>query len=203
MARDALQWGNGASLTIAELSKRYNKPRANIQKIVDRAALEGWLLRAAGHKWTITLGITSEDDYAKFYRFRETIEPAAILEPDYCVNETELSALLSLQERLAAGDMKGINAYDLFEINTELHETIVSWSGNPFYLDALQRSNTSRRLIEYTKVMNSQRIDIFAKDHIKLLQSLSKSNFKLAAQLMRQHLNAARKIKTKAGIRKQ
>ena len=92
MARDALQWGNGASLTIAELSKRYNKPRANIQKIVDRAALEGWLLRAAGHKWTITLGITSEDDYAKFYRFRETIEPAAILEPDYCVNETELSA---------------------------------------------------------------------------------------------------------------
>ena len=196
LARDALDWGNGATLTIADLANRYNGPRHRIQKIVDRAALEGWISRGSGYKWIITLGISSEEDYAKFYRFREVVEPAAILEPGFHADQSELSSLLSVQERLAAGKYATLNAIDLFEINTELHETIVSWSGNVFFLDGLRRSNASRRLIEYTKVLNTHRIDVFARDHINLLLSLKAGKTDQAARQMFRHIRSARKAKT-------
>ena len=188
--------GNGATVTIANLDKQYGEPRLRIQKILERAALEGWVKRSVGYKWTITLGITSEEDYDKFYSFREAIEPAAILESGFEPDVTELTALLALQTRLANGEFNLLNAIDLFEINTELHETIVSWSGNSFFLDALRRSNASRRLVEYTKVLKTRKIDSFARDHIRILNSLKNGHIAKAASQIGKHIRAARRVKT-------
>lgn len=201
LARDALNWGSGHTLTISDLVTAYGAPRGRVQRACDRAATEGWLEKGSGYKWTVRLGISSEEDYARFYRFRETIEPAAILEPGFEIDAQEFATLLSLQKRIANGEFEKLSAVDMFEINTELHETIVSWSGNHFYLDALRRANASRRVIEYTKVLKTERIDIFAHEHVEILETLERGARKKAARLMQAHVATARHVKSSGTIR--
>ncbi|MDA7949503.1 MAG: FCD domain-containing protein [Hyphomicrobiaceae bacterium] len=182
-------------LTISDLVAAYGETRGRVQRACERAANEGWLEKGGGYKWSVRLGIASEDDYARFYRFRETIEPAAVLEPGFEIDQQEFRTLLSLQKRIANGEFEALSAVDLFEINTELHETIVSWSGNHFYLDALKRANASRRVIEYTKVLETERIDIFAHEHVEILETLERGARKKAARLIQAHVSTAGNVK--------
>ena len=198
LARDALNWGSGHTLTISDLVTAYGEPRGRVQRACDRAATEGWLEKGSGYKWTVRLGIASEEDYARFYRFRETMEPAAVLEPGFEIDTQEFATLLSLQKRIANGEFENLSAVDLFEINTELHETIVSWSGNHFFLDALKRANASRRVIEYTKVLETERIDIFAHEHVEILETLERGARKKAARLLQAHVATARNVKARS-----
>lgn len=195
LARDALDWGNGTSLTISDVSTAYGETRSQVERAIERAAVEGWLEKGAGYKWIVRLGISTAEDYARFYRFREVVEPAALLEPNYKVDASELESLLALQIRIAAGDFQTLSAVDLFEINTDLHESVVAWSGNLFYLDALKRSNAARRVLEYTKVLETKRIDTFASEHIAILKRLKTGHNEKAATLIRAHLRTARNLK--------
>ena len=188
--------GDGGATSAADLVSLLGITRARALSLLERGAAEGWLTKSAGHSWIVRLGITSEADYMRFYRFRETIEPAALREPDYAADAAELDRLRAVQLRLLDGGYRTIAAVDLFEINRELHETIVAWSGNRFYLDALKRSNDLRRLIEYSKVMETQKIDAFAVEHIEILDTIAASDFTRAEQLVLRHLQRARKTKT-------
>ena len=42
-----------------------------------------------------------------------------------------------------------MSARELFEADIEFHETLASWSGNRFFLEALVRVDHLRRLVEY------------------------------------------------------
>jgi len=130
------------------------------------------------------------------YRLWEAIRPEALREPARAADPAELARVPAVQLRLMRGGYRPMGGVDLFEITRELHETIVAWSGNRFYLDALRRSNDLRRLIEYSKVMETQKIDAFAAEHIEILDTISASDFATAEQLVLQHLQRARETKT-------
>ena len=195
-AREALAVGDGNTITLAQTVSAHGFSRTTAQQLLEQAASEGWLEKSAGHSWILRLGISTEADYARFYRFRETIEPAALREPGYDADDKELERLYAIQERLASGDLKTPSAVDLFEINRELHETMVQWSGNKFYADALRRSNDLRRVIEYTKVLKTERIDVFAKEHMAILRAVRKRDHARAANMVLKHLRGARRVKT-------
>lgn len=190
------QVGDNGTTSAADLVATLGVTRARALTLLDRGVAEGWLKKSAGHSWIISLGITSEEDYRRLYRFRETIEPAALSEPDYTPDMAELDRLQAIQTRLMDGAYRTISAVDLFEINRELHETIVSWSGNRFYFDALKRSNDLRRLIEYSKVLETHKIDGFAAEHIGILDTIAKGNMERARALVLLHLQGARAAKT-------
>lgn len=196
LTRHVLNVGDGGTTSAADLVTTLGVTRARALTLLDRASNEGWLQKSAGHNWIISLGITSEADYMRLYRFRETIEPAALSEPDYAPDMAELDRLKSIQTRLMDGAYRTIAAVDLFEINRELHETIVRWSGNRFYLDALTRSNDLRRLIEYSKVLETDKIDSFAAEHIAILDTIAAGDMKEAQTLVLKHLQGARAAKT-------
>lgn len=191
----ALSLGSDGKITAAELVSSLGITRSRAIALLDRGVREGWLVKSAGHNWIVRLGITSEADYLRLYRFRETIEPAALREPDFKADLAELDRLRAIQLGLAAGDFSAITAVNLFEINRELHETIVSWSGNRFYVDALKRSNDLRRLIEYSKVLETRKIDTFAREHIEILNTIEKGDQAKAERLIRDHLKGARATK--------
>lgn len=195
LARDLVNENWQQAVSIAELAKRYDTTRSRAQSLLERAAAEGWAEKRPGYKWSFRSAIRTEADYERFYRFRETIECAALLEPDYRPDTAKLQTLLQTQQRLAQSPNKTLDAVDLFEINRDVHESIVAWSQNPFYLDALTRSNALRRIFEYTKVLQPQRIDAFAREHIEILEAIKRGNYPEASTLLRRHLQLARTIK--------
>lgn len=195
-AQDALNWGDKSLVSIAKLMKLYAISRTQAQQLVDIASNQGWLKKSAGHNWVVELGIVSDADYSGFYRFRQNIEPAAMREPGFSADLGELERLEKIQRQLSDGDFKKLTAIDLFEINRDFHETIVSWSGNRFYYDALKHSNDLRRLLEYSKVMKTQKIDSFAAEHLGILGAIRSNDLTTAETLMRAHLQTATDTKT-------
>lgn len=195
LARDLLNERWQQPISIAELAKRYDTTRSRAQSLLERAAAEGWAEKRPGYKWVFRNAIRTEAEYEKFYRFRETIETAALLEPDYRPDMAKLQSLLQIQQRMAQSQYKTIVSIDLFEINRDFHESIVAWSQNPFYLDALVRGNNLRRPFEYSKVLKPPRVEAFAREHIEILEKIRKGDYAGAADLMRGHLRLAGTVK--------
>ena len=60
------------------------------------------------------------------YQFRIAIEPAAILQPGYTVDEEAFRRARGQQQALLDGDYRTLSRTKLFEINSQFHEMIVA-----------------------------------------------------------------------------
>ncbi len=63
------------------------------------------------------------------------IETQALLQPGYTVVPEELARLREEQQSLLDGTIEALSRARLFELNSGFHETVVGWSGNPFFFD--------------------------------------------------------------------
>ncbi|MDP6189728.1 MAG: GntR family transcriptional regulator [Gammaproteobacteria bacterium] len=192
LAQEVLETANGVDFSVAELATKFNASRANMERVLTRAGAEGWLEKRTGYKWTTRIYIRSEEDYQNFYSFRLALEPAAVLEPSFEPNLTQLDNLMREQENLSQGKYKNLSAVELYDINKELHESIISWSGNSFFMDALVRANSMRRILEYSKVKDVSRIEKIASQHIEMLNLAKTRQQVRLSEVLRQHLYRSR-----------
>ncbi|MBS0455092.1 MAG: hypothetical protein JSS14_27665 [Proteobacteria bacterium] len=72
------------------------------------------------------------------------LEPAAVLEGTYKLDEDALKTCLAEQEPLVDGGVRTASPAQLFDANTHLHEKIAGFSGNLFIVDSLRRLNRVR-----------------------------------------------------------
>ena len=78
LAEDRLAGNLPQQVTENELMRRYHLPRSRLLKILGRIAQEGWIERLPGHGWEFRQTLTSRHSYEAGYRFRATIESAAV-----------------------------------------------------------------------------------------------------------------------------
>jgi DNA-binding GntR family transcriptional regulator len=173
----------------------YNLPRGRMLKILNRVAQEGWIERLPGHGWEFRPTLTSRDSYEAAYRFRATIESAAVLEPTFQVDTTAFRLAREQQQTLLDSGFEHFSRADLFKINSELHETIVACSGNEFFLDSIKRINRLRRLIEY-RVLDRQRLTLQSQEHLRILDYLEAGDVVKASASLRAHVEGARTRKS-------
>ena len=103
------------------------------------------------------------------------------------------------QRSLLDGGLRHLSRTRLFRANAGFHETLIGWSGNPFFLDALRRVNRVRRLIEYRVTVDRGRLERQCREHLDLLALLEAGEAGTAAAYLRVHIEGARRIKT-AGL---
>lgn len=186
-------------VTERELMRRYGLSRNQLLKILSRIADEGWIERLPGHGWEFQMMVTSVQGYEAGYRLRIIIEPAALLEPSFEINEDAFARARTQQEALLAGDMVRLSPAQRFEINSRFHEMLLGCSGNPFMLSAVQRVNRVRRLIEYRKSQDLQRLEVQCREHLRLLDMIEGGDREGAASFMHQHIQQALTAKLKRG----
>lgn len=174
-----------------EMMRRFGATRARLQRVLAQIAEEGWVERLPGHGWLFRVTLDSADAYAQAYRFRTTIETEALLQPGYLPVPAELERLRSEQKALLSGDRNRLPRTRLFEINSGFHETLVAWSGNRFFLDALRRVNRLRRLIEYRATADRSRLEQQCREHLALLDLIEGGDMLLAADFVRRHIGQA------------
>ena len=81
-------------------------------------AQEGWIERLPGHGWEFLPVLTSLESYRDSYRFRQLIEPAALLEPRFELNRPVLESRLAEQRWLVEGGIWTVPGAKLFELNS-------------------------------------------------------------------------------------
>jgi DNA-binding GntR family transcriptional regulator len=190
IAEDRLSGKLPAQVTENELMRIYNLPRGRVLKILNRVAQEGWIERLPGHGWEFRPTLTSRDSYEAAYRFRATIESAAVLEPTFQVDQNAFRLAREQQQMLLASGLERFSRADLFKINSEFHETIVACSRNEFFLDSIKRINRLRRLIEY-RVLDRMRLTRQCHEHLQILDALEAGDVAQAAESLRLHVEGA------------
>src|ERR1700759_3197083 len=133
----------------ADLGRQFGLSRAEVGRVVDRMAQEGWIERRPGYGWAFVPILTTVASFDLSYRFRRTIEPAALLEPTFSPDREAFSRCRVEQRALLAGKFEGTAAVGLFRFESRFHEMLAKCSGNPLFYDAIQRVNRLRRLLEY------------------------------------------------------
>jgi DNA-binding GntR family transcriptional regulator len=196
IAEDRLSGKLPAHVTESVLMRLYRLPRGRLVRILNKIAQEGWIERLPGHGWEFRPTLTDRKSYEAGYRFRATIESAAVLEPGFKIDRNAFRDAREQQQALLEADPQKLSRARLFKVNTELHETIVACSGNEFFLDALKRVNRLRRLIEYRVMVDRSRLKRQCREHLKLLDLLEAGNFAAASAFLRKHIEGANLLKS-------
>jgi DNA-binding GntR family transcriptional regulator len=182
-------------VTEMDLMRIYRTSRNAIRKALSRMQQEGWVERRAGHGWFFLPMIDSVEAYDESYAFRIAIEPAGLLSPTFKCNPAALESCRKEQQHIVAGGYRTMTPGELFEANSNLHETIASWSGNRFILHSVRRMNQLRRLVEYAQAEKRPPRKTQAQEHLAILDEITAGDFLSAATLMRKHLDGARRSK--------
>jgi len=174
-----------------------------LARVLTRMAAEGWVLRRAGYGWTFLPVLKSLESHRLAYRFRMTIEPAALLEPTFRIDHGAFARCRAQQQVLLEGRINKVSAVELFAAGSALHEMLVQCANNVFFLDALRRVDRLRRLLEYRAMVEPGRFVAQAREHLELLDLIEAGDRMAAASLMRRHLDqvSAVKLRTLRGDR--
>lgn len=183
----------------ADLMRQYGVARSVLRKVLSVMQEEGWLERQVGQGWQFLPMIDSVEAYEESYLFRAAIEPTGILSPSFRCNPVELAELRRRQQVIVDGGYLTMTSVELFEANSELHETIAKWSGNRFILQSVRRMDRLRRLVEYRQARARKPRQIQSMEHLAILDAIGQQDLLRAATLLREHIEGARRSKVHAG----
>ncbi|OPY96785.1 hypothetical protein A5906_01045, partial [Bradyrhizobium sacchari] len=177
-----------ADVTEAELMRRYDLSRAELQRLLDRIAAEGWIARLPGYGWRFTETVSSPEAQAKAMAFRVVIEPAAIAQPDFMLSQEVIARLRERQQRVLEGELEKMTIGEIYHSGCEFHEEIIRGACNPFFVEALKRVNSIRRLFAYRSFADRDGMRRHVREHLRLLDVLEARRYAEAADLMAKHL---------------
>lgn len=195
IADDRLNNVLGDEVSEAELMQRYDMSRAKVQRVLNRMSREGIVERKPGRGWIFGEILSTIESYRESYRFRMTIEPAAILEPTFTLDMKGIDRCRKEQNQMLEGGIEKWSRSELFRVGANLHETIVGCSGNRFFIDAARNVNQLRRVFEYKANLDRSRLQQQCEEHLMLLDLLVAGERMEASHFLRQHLNTARVLK--------
>ncbi len=178
-----------------ELMRRYGMTKSWLTSLLRRMSQEGWISRLPGKGWEFLPVLVSEEAYDRMYKFRMLIEPAALEEDGFYLAQGDLTRLRNQQKAMLDGGILRFSRAETFQIGAQFHETLVSASGNPFLVDAIQRMNRLRRLLDYRAHGDRSRLVHTCKEHLELLDLIEAGKLKEAANFLRAHIDHERRIK--------
>lgn len=191
IAMDRLSQALPDQVSENELIRRYDVSRAQLRHVLARIAAEGWIERKPGRGWAFQPLIDTLDAYQENYRFRQMIEPVAMRSPEFRVDADRIEALKDQQLHVRDVGYRMMSQIELYEINARFHEALAMMSNNRFFVQTLQRLNQLRRLIEYGRPLDRQRVRRVCDEHIGILNALRRGEIGRAAELLEAHLNSA------------
>lgn len=178
-----------------ELMRRYGVTKSWLINLLRRMSQEGWIERLPGKGWEFLPVLISEEAYDQMYQFRMLVEPAALLQKDFSLSPADLARLRALQRAMLDGGILRFSRAETFQIGAQFHETIVAGSRNPFFVDAIQRMNRLRRLLDYRTHSDRSRLVHTCKEHLDLLDLIEAGKLQEAADFLREHIDYERRIK--------
>lgn len=193
IAEDRLSGDLPNQISESALRQRYKISHGQLREVLTRVSREGWAERRPGYGWSFTSMLTTPQALAASYRLRLAIEPAAILEPTFRIEKTTIVRCRTTEQRLLDGAIEVTPPDALYEKGVIFHETIAAASHNTFFVDALKRVNSIRRLLAYKSMVDRSRFYAQSREHIKILNYLEKDDRVSAAAAMRKHLGAVMK----------
>lgn len=192
LVRDRLAGSIPKSLTQREIGRVYDVDRVVMLRALSRLAEDGLVSRNKGHGWTFLEALDSIRTLKNSYEFRLSTEPSifflSTFRPDTAALERSRQQHMDFISRPDIGSIEGVR---LFEADAAFHEMLAAFSGNIFFIQAIQQQNRLRRLLEFSSYTNRLRIREWCGEHLAIIAAVERGDFVTASELMREHLSRA------------
>jgi DNA-binding GntR family transcriptional regulator len=176
----------------SELMARYNTPRATLMHALLRLTREGLVRRRRGHGWQFVPALESAEARNESYRFRMVTECAGLREPTFRIDPEELAAARRQHEDFLGRATRAQTPSAFFEMNANFHEMLARFSGNRFFLQAMQQQNQLRRFEEFsTYVGPNVNVLESCREHLQIITALESGDLAWAEALLLRHLKLA------------
>ncbi len=180
-------------VTESDLMRRYSVARAVLRHALLRLASEGLVQRRRGYGWHFLSMIDSQEADRQSYEYRLAIEPAALRSEQFKAVEERLRRCRTAHAEMLAGMLTRVSGARFYELNTEFHEMVAEFSGNPFFLQAIQQQHRLRRAVEYESFVWSDRMRESCQEHINIIDAILAGDQEWAAVLMIHHLKMSQR----------
>jgi DNA-binding GntR family transcriptional regulator len=194
IAEDRINQRLPAQNSEADLLRRYPVPKGLLTRVLQRLLREGLVEKRPGRGWMFTPVLDSKRMHDESYRFRLAIEPLALLESTFELDEEAAARIASKHERILNGSLQQITPIELFEMNAEFHELLARSSGNRFFLQAIQQQNRLRRFVNYHWTYGADRVLETCREHMAVLNAVREGDMTWAASLLRRHLEVSSQV---------
>lgn len=180
-------------VTEADLIRRYEVPKATLNKVLTQLASEGLLQKAQGKGWLFTRLIGCSDSNRDSYELRRLIEPAGIRSSQFRVDMARLEACIALHRQLVDGLVFETQHHALLNINADFHQMLADFSGNRYFGEIIRQHNRMRRFTESGAVLYAERMQQSCQEHLDILEQIVGGDLEWAATLMERHLGVSSK----------
>jgi DNA-binding GntR family transcriptional regulator len=191
IAEDRVNQRLPAQNSEADLLRRYPVPKGLLTRVLQRLLREGLAEKRPGRGWMFTPVLDSKQMHDESYRFRLAIEPLALLEKTFQLDEEAAARCTAKHERILDGSAEQITPIELFEMNAEFHELLAASSRNRFFLQAIQQQNRLRRFVNYHWTYGADRVMETCREHMDVLKAVREGDMNWAASLLRRHLEVS------------
>jgi DNA-binding GntR family transcriptional regulator len=195
IARDRQRGQLADHVSEKEMMDRYELTRPLMRQALDRLAELGVVERRLGYGWQFVNDAWDAAARQESYRFRMTVEPAAMREPGYALPAGWIEAMRERHESFLAARWTDASSIAFFEMNAAFHEGLAAGSGNRYFVAAIQRQNRLRRLSNYDWKHGRERVEVNCREHLEMLSRLDAGDHELAALLMQRHLEVASRLR--------
>ncbi|MDB5707200.1 MAG: GntR family transcriptional regulator [Sphingomonas bacterium] len=195
VAQDFLDRRIPEQFTETDMLRQYAVSRSTLQRVLQRMASDRVIERNPGYGWRFAPLLRSVEAHDESYRFRMTIEPAALEQPGFALDPAWLARTRREHEATLATPPGKVSMVRFFAMNADFHETLALCSGNIFFHQAVQQQNQIRRFQNYSWTYGDDRIAACCHEHLEILAALEAGDQAWAATLMRRHLELASRLK--------
>src|SRR5690606_27186377 len=121
-------------------------------------------------------------------------------EPGFSIKQSTIERCRAAELHLLEGGIETDTADQLHERGVRFHESLMAASGNPFFIETIQRVNKLRRLLSYRSMRDRARYREHCEQHLEILALLEQGENAQASNALQQHLQST--LKNLGDIRK-
>ena len=191
IARDWFAKKVPQSFSEAEFCRRYDLGRSVAARVLFKLSEDGIIARNRGHGWRFEPTLDTQATRDESHAFRLVVEPAAIRSPSFELDRGMAELCRRHHELALNPGPEDTSLSTLSDIDIGFHRMIGISSRNRFFLAAIERQNTLRRMTAYAR-SNRARLIGSCVEHMEILTAIERDERDEAAELMRHHLVSAR-----------
>jgi len=201
VVRDRLAHRLDDHITVTEIMRRYASSRAIVSRVLVRMGEDGLIERGDGQSWVFGPTLDSLSAMEESYRFRELIEPSAVLEPGFRFDPHLFSHIRRSHQAMFDLGIGALEARQIYDVDAAFHNAVANCCGNRFLAQAIRQQTTLRRLSENTGGANRHRLLASCHEHLTIMDMIEAGDMQLASDALRRHINAAKGHRPRVSLR--
>lgn len=188
VATDHLRGALPGPFSEQDVTAQYGVSARLARRVIETLSEERVIVSEKPGAWQFNPFLLTNEASLASYAYRLATEPQIPLLPTFTVRRDLIRACRDEHIRLLSLPAAERTGRLAFKVDAAFHETIALCGGNPFFHSGVTQHNRLRQLLEYRDAPDEERVLVWLKEHLDIMEAVVVGDLAEASALMRTHL---------------